>query len=242
MIRHDLHRRITEDGVPANRVPLDPGSQKDPIRVPDDLVILNSVIGIGGGNQADAEVAPLGRVPVSAYPVRTEPVVACAPGQSYTAARVSKTPVADRYISLQEVIYRATGDENAREAVPRCRHAADGGRTGVIQNDTEAAKALYGPGSSNHDAALADNLDSRLIAVGPAGAASRLGIRLSRDRETVQIESGAGDHRKRILNDDAGCTGNLTRYITHQFAVIENGQSRGDRAADLGGRRLTGTH
>jgi hypothetical protein len=75
-----LHRRVANDEVSADDVPLDSRSQKDPVRIPNNGVLLNHVAGIAGGNKTDAEVVPRGRIAISAKPVRTEPVVASATG------------------------------------------------------------------------------------------------------------------------------------------------------------------
>lgn len=58
----------------------------DPVRVTQYLVILDDVVAIGRRYETDAKVAALGRVAISAQPVRTEPVMGCPPGQSYAAA------------------------------------------------------------------------------------------------------------------------------------------------------------
>jgi hypothetical protein len=61
-----LHRRIPGDEVSPDDVSLGSRSQDDAVRIPDDRVVLDRVVVIAGSNKADAEVAPLGQVAISA--------------------------------------------------------------------------------------------------------------------------------------------------------------------------------
>ena len=93
VVRRDLHGRIADDDVSTNRVPLDSSGEMYPICIPHDLIVLDRVIGISGRHETDAEIIPLSCVSISANPVQTEPVVACASGQSYAAAGIADVPI-----------------------------------------------------------------------------------------------------------------------------------------------------
>jgi len=72
------------------------------IRIPDDLVVFYCVIGVRRSRHADPEIIPLSCISISTYPVRTEPVMACA-CQSYAAARGPEVSICDRNIVLKHI-------------------------------------------------------------------------------------------------------------------------------------------
>jgi hypothetical protein len=75
-----LHRRIANDEVSPEDVPLDSRSQEDPVHIPNDGVVLDHVAGVGGSNKTDAEVVRLDQIAISTEPVPTEPVATSAIG------------------------------------------------------------------------------------------------------------------------------------------------------------------
>ena len=110
-----MDRRVADDKVAHDDVPLDAGHEGDSICianycVPDDDVIVGT-----RSDETDAEVVALDCVSVTTEPVRTEPVATGAV-QSYTATRGSDVAIAHRDVPL-EIVVRATGHDDAREAV-----------------------------------------------------------------------------------------------------------------------------
>jgi hypothetical protein len=61
-----LHWRIPGDEVSPDDVSLGSHSQEDAVRIPDDGIVFDRVVVVTGSNKADAEVAPLGQVAISA--------------------------------------------------------------------------------------------------------------------------------------------------------------------------------
>jgi len=94
MVHRDLHGRVTDNRVSTKDVALDPGRDKNPICIADYLVIFDCVIGIDRSGHADSKIIPLSCISISTYPVRTEPVMACA-RQSYPTTGSTETSVCD---------------------------------------------------------------------------------------------------------------------------------------------------
>ena len=65
MVQINLHRWISGDQVRPEKVALDSRSQKDPVRVSDDYVLLDNVSRIDRSRETDAEVRPLRRKAIS---------------------------------------------------------------------------------------------------------------------------------------------------------------------------------
>jgi len=98
VVNGDLQRRIADNNVSPNGIALNPGGYKDAIGVPDDFIVLDGVVSIGSSDQTDSEIITLGCISISACPVLTEPVMACASGQSYASAGSVQTAVAYRNV------------------------------------------------------------------------------------------------------------------------------------------------
>jgi hypothetical protein len=99
-----LHWRVAHDEVSAENVSVDSRSQKYPVRIPDNRVVLDHIPGIAGGHEAYAEVAPLRNDSISTKPVLTDPVAASAAGQSYAAAGIGATSIAHRNVAVDAVV------------------------------------------------------------------------------------------------------------------------------------------
>jgi hypothetical protein len=76
VIHSYLNGGIADNHIASNDVPLHSRSQIDPVRVANDLIIFNGVVGVGGRDETNSEITALSRIPISASPVLTEPVVA----------------------------------------------------------------------------------------------------------------------------------------------------------------------
>jgi hypothetical protein len=98
-----LHRRVANDEISADDVPLDSRSQEDPVRIPDSRVLLDHVPGVAGINKTNTKVVSLGRIAISNEPVPTEPVAARAAGQSYAAAGIAGVAISCRNIAVKLV-------------------------------------------------------------------------------------------------------------------------------------------
>jgi len=103
VVNGDLQRRVANNNVSSNGIALNPSSQKDAIGVPDDFIVLDRVVSIGSSDQTDSEIITLSCISISACPVLTEPVMACASGQSYASAGSVQTAVAYRNVLGQLV-------------------------------------------------------------------------------------------------------------------------------------------
>ena len=68
-----------------------------------DCVLFDDVLLYCCCDKPDSKVVPWRYKAISTYPVRTEPVLAAATGQSYAAAGAYEVPVADRYVAFQVV-------------------------------------------------------------------------------------------------------------------------------------------
>jgi hypothetical protein len=173
--RH-LHRSISGNDVPANEIALHAGNQKDPVGIARDDVVDDDVVVGPWNNEADAEIAPLSRITISTQPVRTEPVTACAGGQSYAAARGAGVAVPHGNVPLEFVLVRG-GHEDAGEAVRRYRDQRhENTRTSADDLDAVRTKLLDDARALNDIAPSAIDQDAALP-VGLAAAAPRGGIR-----------------------------------------------------------------
>ena len=111
MVDCNLLRWIADYDIPLNRVALNPSRQKDPIRVTEDEVVFDCVVRIGRSDEANTKIVALSCISISTDPVRTEPVMACARGQSYAAARSAGTAIVHGNVP-GELIERASDDDN----------------------------------------------------------------------------------------------------------------------------------
>ena len=142
IIERNLDRRVPGDEVSAHDVSLNAGGQKDPVRIPNNDILLNHIAGIGCGDEADAEVVPLSNVAVSAQPVRTEPVVAGATRQSYTAAGTAAVSVAHGDVVLEQMTGSADND-HAGQAISGHGHAGQRDPRAVIHHNPLIPKTLH---------------------------------------------------------------------------------------------------
>jgi hypothetical protein len=93
VVHGNLHRRIASDEVCTDDISLDSRDQKDPIRIPDNRVVLDYVIVRARSDKTYTEVVRLSRVSISTEPVPTEPVAAGAAVQSYAAAGIGEISI-----------------------------------------------------------------------------------------------------------------------------------------------------
>jgi hypothetical protein len=119
IIHGHLHGSISGNDVASNEIALHPGDQADPVGIARDDVVDDDVVVRPWSNQTDAEVVSRRCITISTQPVRTEPVTACAAGQSYAATRTGSVPVPNGNVPLQLVLGRRS-QENAGEAIRRC--------------------------------------------------------------------------------------------------------------------------
>lgn len=68
-----------------------------------DCVVFDDVLLYCCGDKPYSKVVTWRYIAIPTYPVRTEPVLAAATGQSYAAARAHQMPVADCNVVLQLV-------------------------------------------------------------------------------------------------------------------------------------------
>jgi len=180
-----LHGRVSDDDVPTYEVPLSFSANEDSIRIPDDGVVDDHVVVRTYARETDAKVITWGRVSVSAQPVRTEPVTACAVGQSYAAARSRAVPVSHGNIGFQLVVRRPVTNPKSRSAVGRCSDLCHENPGTSVDDDSLVAKPLYDAGSLNdHSPKIIDEnsvLSRRLGATAPRDSVS-----LSGNREPIK--------------------------------------------------------
>jgi len=205
---------------------LNAGGQKDPVRIPNNDIFLNHIAGIGCGDQADAEVVPLSNVAVSAQPVRTEPVVAGATRQSYTAAGTTAVSVAHGDVVLEQMTGSADND-HAGQAIGGHGHAGQRDPRAVVHHNPLVPKTLHDSEAANHDILQGVDKDANLIA-GLAPAAGGHRVALPGDAVAVQIQCQAGRAKC-----DAWCAGDCAGHVTDKPAVIRDGQGRADDAVDI---------
>lgn len=223
VVQSDLHGRIADDSVSTKRVPLNSRSQEDAICIPEDLVVFDCVVGVDGSGKPDSEIVPLSCVSISADPVRTEPVVACA-RQSYAAAGSTEASVCYRDIVLKHVGVAA--QEYARCAVAGCGHTRDVGTGAAIDYDAVDAEPLNNTWSVNGDAGLLKDPNA-LLGSGVGRAVTGLWISLPGNAEAVQVERHVG-----CSYIEAGYATHGARHVTHENAVLADRQRAIDGAAD----------
>jgi hypothetical protein len=99
VVHGHLHPGVTNNDVSTDEVSFDPRDHNDPIRIPDDSILLNHILVAVRCRKTNTKVAGssyvfrVDCVSVSTEPVRTEPVTACAVAESYTAAGSSRIAV-----------------------------------------------------------------------------------------------------------------------------------------------------
>jgi hypothetical protein len=124
VIGSNLHRRIADYGVPTNNVALHSRCQEDPIRIPEDFILFDCIIGVRSANKTNPKIVSLSRESISTCRVLTEPVMAGATRQSYAAAGVVQVAVSYGDIAIQ-FIEDAAVQENAGHTVCGSGHTGD---------------------------------------------------------------------------------------------------------------------
>ncbi len=74
MIDGNLNGWIAHHEVVLEGVALGARCDEDAIGVPDDRIVLNNIVGIGGTREPDTKIISLTYISISTDPVRTEPV------------------------------------------------------------------------------------------------------------------------------------------------------------------------
>jgi hypothetical protein len=187
-VRH-LNRWISNDDVSTKYVVGGTRNDDDAVRISEYLVIFDDVVVTGSSDYAYTEVVALGRVPVSAQPVRTEPVMGCPAGQSYAPAGSASVSIPDGNVVGKGVL-RAADHDDAGGAVRGDHQSCDLRADAIQQADTLVAKTLDQAGSFDDDVSLAVDVDSKLGGEGRPATAG-VGIPKPRQDEAVQLQGYA---------------------------------------------------
>ena len=146
-----MNGRISGDEVSPDDVSLNSRDEIDPVHISGNRVVLYQIASTGRRDQTDTEVDTRGQVvAIAADPVRTEPVVAGATGQSYASARIHGMSIADGDVALQQVV-RPTSHIKAGPTVGGHGHARHGNAGRVADQDALIAESLDDTKSPNHD-------------------------------------------------------------------------------------------
>jgi hypothetical protein len=227
--RHrDLHRRIPHHNIAPDDIARHARDEHDPVGVAGDLVVLDHVVVGAWRHQADAEVAALGRVAVAAQPVRTEPVMVAASGQSYAATRVVRISIANRNVLLEIVVGRRERHENTGKAVAVGRDALDRHARRRPQANAKLPEPLHDARAQNDLVVLHVHIDAHFT--GSCRGAWCLQVGATGHREAVEFQ-----RQPRCAERNAGGAGDGARHVADKPTVIEDRQRARDRATDVSG-------
>jgi len=214
----DLNGRISRDDVPADQVACHDRGDKDAVGVAGDDVVNDDVLVRPRAHHANAEVVLLSRIAISAQPVRTEPVPACAGAQSYAAARSAGVPIPHGDVAFQLVVERRS-DKDSREAIRRNAHQRDEHtRASCGDLDPMPPEPLDDAWSLNDIPPPAGDQNPAL-AGRRASVASCRGVRLARQREPVQLQRQSGPPER-----DTRRSGHSTCDVADELTIVGDRQ------------------